>query len=139
MQCDVWPALLPLLSGTQGPRLISFNADFDARVLRNAAQRQRLKVPALSMTCAMKLATSYFERDYWLSLEEALALADITRAPGQTAHRAVGDAAATVALLHRLVDAEIAQGGIVIGRKGDSRYVVARDAVNCEACNVKHH
>jgi inhibitor of KinA sporulation pathway (predicted exonuclease) len=89
---DVWPRLVEVLTEPNTGILAAFNGDFDFRIIRNAAAREDVYVPALSGLCLMKLATAYFERDFYLSLDEAGMLAGMARTAEETAHRALGDA-----------------------------------------------
>jgi hypothetical protein len=54
------------------------------------------------MTRAMKLAAAYFNRDFYLTLDEAGALAGLTRTPEETAHQALSDARYTARVMRRL-------------------------------------
>jgi DNA polymerase III subunit epsilon len=99
---ELWPRLVAVLTEPDSGILTAFNADFDLRVIRNAAVSFDVEVPALCGLCLMKLATAYFERDYYLSLDEVGALTGIARTTEETAHRALGDARYTARLVRHL-------------------------------------
>jgi DNA polymerase III epsilon subunit-like protein len=100
---DVWPRLVAVLTEPDTGILAAFNADFDLRVIRSAATRAGIsQIPALTGLCLMKLSTAYYERDYYLSLEEAGTLAGIARTAEETAHRALGDARFTARIVRHL-------------------------------------
>ena len=57
---------------------------------------------ALTGLCLMKLATAYYDRDYYLSLDEAGALVGIGRVERESAHRALGDARYTARIIRQM-------------------------------------
>jgi inhibitor of KinA sporulation pathway (predicted exonuclease) len=99
---DVWPRLVAVLTEPDTGILAAFNGDFDFRIIRNAAAREDVQVPALSGLCLMKLATAYFERDFYLSLDEAGILAGMARTAEEMAHRALGDVRYTARIIRHL-------------------------------------
>jgi DNA polymerase III epsilon subunit-like protein len=101
----VWPRLLSVLTDSGTGMLTAFNADFDLRILRTAAAREGtggMRVPALTGLCAMKLATAWLDREYYLSLDEVGAALGLARTADETAHRALPDARYTARMVQRL-------------------------------------
>jgi DNA polymerase III epsilon subunit-like protein len=99
---DVWPRLVTVLTEPETRPLTAFNADFDLRIIRTAAAREGVQVPALQGLCLMKLSTAYYAHDYFLSLDEAGTLAGVARGVPEPAHRALGDARYTARMVQRL-------------------------------------
>ncbi len=84
--------------------LVSWNTRFDVPVLRRELAHASLAAPQLRATCAMRLASAWLDLDSFPSLEEALERMAIKRLG--TAHRAMGDALSTCALLDAMAEAD---------------------------------
>lgn len=97
------PTVLPeIIDIVYNRNLVIFNADFDARVLRNSALKHGIFLPPLNAICAMLITTAWHESDFWLSLDEAIHYSGMRRTKNESAHSALGDALVTVRLLNNL-------------------------------------
>ncbi|HET8628802.1 MAG TPA: exonuclease domain-containing protein [Thermomicrobiales bacterium] len=97
---EVWPALLAAL---RGRALLAYNVSFDERLLRQTAQRHRLRLPAVPTECVMRAYARFWGEPgrgggRWQSLDRACAQQGLP--PGN--HRALGDCRATWALLRAM-------------------------------------
>lgn len=96
---QVWPSVLTALTGRT---VIAYNVDFDRRVLSSEARRLDLE-PWIFSDCAWHCAMKWYARasyrTRWCSLRTACTEQEIEHI---TAHRALGDARATLALIQRL-------------------------------------
>jgi len=86
---EVWDEVFMAL---QWKHLTAFNADFDIRMIRNSAHTWGIDIPPFEGTCLMKLATAFFNLDYFVSLDEAAKHFGIDLGKR---HRALGDALLT--------------------------------------------
>ncbi len=98
---EIWLDLQHILGSYH---IITYNADYDIRLLRASLQAWGILAPMMQATCGLKIATAYFERDYYLSLESACKLANVDQAQFGKAHEALSDALATRALLKKLMN-----------------------------------
>lgn len=99
---ELWPDMQRIIDAHDV--VISHNADFDFRILRSSLQAWGLPAPVIRGTCSMKLITAYYERDYYVSLENACLLAGVDQASFGKAHGALADARVTKAVLVTLMN-----------------------------------
>jgi|SRR4051794_38971080 DNA polymerase III subunit epsilon len=100
---EIWPDVTALLAGKL---LISYNADFDQRMLAFAAsQRMLAPIEPIGWDCAMEAYAAFNEQSShhrpgfrWISLENAAIALDID----PPAHRAVADAMTCLEVVQEL-------------------------------------
>ena len=88
-----WDEILSILTSKH---VTVFNASFDIPLIRGSAQIWDIEVPPIPATCLMKIATSFLERDFYVSLDEAMAYFCVDNS---SRHRALGDTLATVEIV----------------------------------------
>lgn len=103
---EVWDEVFMAL---QWKHLTAFNADFDLRMIRNSAHTWGIDIPPLEGTCLMKIATAYFNLDYFVSLDEAAKHFGIDLGKR---HRALGDTLVTREVVIKMKDAARTVGRI---------------------------
>ena len=96
----VWPNLQSIIGEYH---ILTYNADYDIRLLRASLQIWNIQAPHLTATCIMKIATAFYERDYFLSLSEAALLAGIDASAYGSAHTALNDAKVARHILIKMI------------------------------------
>lgn len=92
-----WPEVAPgLLACTAARTIITYNADFDARLIRQTARRNGGPVPAAQWECAMQQYARY--RGEWDAGKGGYRWPRLTRGD----HSALGDCRATLALIRKM-------------------------------------
>jgi DNA polymerase III epsilon subunit-like protein len=98
---EVWGQVANLLSTHA---LVSYNAPYDARLLRREARRSGLNLPPFTITCAMRLASVYLETDDWLKLHETAESLGIDPQRVGRLHTALADAKLCAAVVRQMMD-----------------------------------
>lgn len=98
---NVWPNLQDII---EEYHILTYNADYDIRLLRANLQIWNIQAPHLTATCIMKIATAFYERDFFLSLSEAALLAGIDASAYGSAHTALSDAKVARGILMRMIN-----------------------------------
>lgn len=93
---DIHAKLVELLPSA--PYVITFNSDFDERLIQQTSKIYGLRLPAIKWYCAMK---SYSGEGRYLSLTEAATWEGVS---AKDAHSALGDVKITLALMEAVVD-----------------------------------
>ena len=95
----------PLLAEAIGGRtVISYNADFDRRMLRQSAAPYRLAPPEVAWACAMHQYARFMNE--WDFRRNDYRWHRLPVAPGAAAHTALGDCLSTLLLLRRMAGVE---------------------------------
>jgi len=98
---EVWPKLQAII---EKYHVLTYNADYDIRLLRANLQTWNIQAPHLAATCIMKIATAFYERDYYLSLSEAALLADIDTSAYGYVHMALSDAIVARGIIVKMIE-----------------------------------
>lgn len=101
---EIWPRISECLNGKC---FISYNADFDSRMLRQEIDRHGLELPKYGMvcTCAMKIFATYCgNQKSRISLQNAMRMLGIDY---EQTHSALGDCRCLLELLRAIVKQEV--------------------------------
>lgn len=99
-----WPEIHDkVCNALSGRRVLSYNADFDSRLLRQTIERYGLSIPKIHWECVMLAFAEYngewndYRQSYrWIKLDRAVRSVGL---PFKALHRASNDALATVNLI----------------------------------------
>lgn len=102
---QMWDRLMHFLATRE---ILIYNADYDLRMLQQAAQRYHLPMPELQVHCLMKLYSAYVGQatpsgDGYRNIKLAAACFHF-HIPQLNAHRALPDAQASLSLLKKLAE-----------------------------------
>jgi DNA polymerase III subunit epsilon len=93
---EAWPEIERAIGGRN---VITWNAEFDLRMLRQTAAAHNVNLPEMTFYCAMREYTRYGNFQKWARLTEACAHQGVDF---QQSHRALWDTLATLEIIRAL-------------------------------------